>query len=86
MWKVAGSYRISGRPLEDQPFEFVEITRCDSSCFDYVDDTLSGLAGNQFSSSHCLEPSKYLFRFAVDEDVDNDFQLSVERVDYPPCE
>jgi hypothetical protein len=84
--KVAGRYRISGRPLEDQPFEFVEINRCDLSCFDYADDPLSGLAGNQFNSGYCLEPSRYLFRFAVEEDVENDFELNVERTDYPPCE
>jgi hypothetical protein len=82
---VAGRYRVSGRPLENAPFEFVEISRCDISCFD-ADDSLSRLTGNQFGSAHCLEPSQYLFRFAVQEDIENDFELSIERVDYPPCD
>jgi len=84
--KVAGRYFVSGRPLQDNPFKLVEISRCDLSCFDYADDSLSRLTGNQFGSGHCLEPSRYLFRFAVDEDVENDFELGIERADYPPCE
>jgi hypothetical protein len=84
--KVAGRYRVNGRPLENAPFDFVEISRCDISCFDYADDSLSRLTGNQFGSGHCLEPSRYLFRFSVDEDVENDFELTIDRTDYPPCE
>ena len=83
---VAGRYRVNGRPLENAPFELVEISRCDMSCFDYADDSLSRLTGNQFGSGHCLEPSRYLFRFAVQEDVENAFELSIQRTDYPPCE
>ena len=83
---VAGRYYVTGRPLdEQQPIEFVAIRKCDASCIDAW-DSLSSLTGSQFGSGHCLEPARYLFRFAVAEDLDNDSELAVARVDYPPCE
>ena len=85
--EVGGRYFINGRPQqEDRTFDFVEISRCDISCFDYGDDDLSRVTGNHLGGGHCVEPGKYLFRFSVDEDVDNDYVFNIERADYPPCE
>lgn len=85
--KVAGRYVISGRPLEAGPFELVEISRCDISCFDYAEDSLSRLTGNQFGGAYCLEASRYLFRFAVEEGLENDYELSVLHSDDDlPCQ
>jgi hypothetical protein len=83
--KVAGRYLINGRPLEDQPFEIIEIRNCDTSCFEGA-DALSSLTGIHLGGGYCLEPARYLFRFAVEEDVDNTYELNVRRVDPQPCE
>jgi hypothetical protein len=83
--KVAGRYRIDGFPLEDQPFEPIEIRNCDASCLD-TGDALSSLTGIHLGGGYCLEPSRYLFRFAVAEDVENDYELRVRRVFEEPCE
>jgi hypothetical protein len=80
--KVAGRYVIMGWPVEDRPFDFVEIRQCDVSCFEGR-DVLSLMTGTQLYGGFCLEPSKYLFRFAVDEDVENDYELNVMRTDRP---
>jgi hypothetical protein len=84
--KVAGRYFVGGRPLENASFDFVEISRCDLSCFEYADDFLSRSTGNHLGGGYCLEPSRYLFRFAVQEDIENDYELIIDRADYPPCE
>lgn len=85
--KVGGRYFINGRPSqEDRMFDFVEISRCDISCFEYGDDELSRVTGNHLGGGHCVEPGKYLLRFSVDENVDNDYVFNIERADYPPCE
>jgi hypothetical protein len=85
--KVGGRYFINGRPLqEEHPFDFVEISRCDISCFEYGEDELSRVTGNHLGGGHCVEPGKYLLRFSVDESVDNDYIFNIERADYPPCE
>jgi hypothetical protein len=85
--EVRGRYFINGRPSqEDRTFDFVEISRCDLSCFDYGDDELSRVTGNYLGGGHCVDPGKYLFRFSVDESVDNDYVFNIERADYPPCD
>jgi hypothetical protein len=83
--KVAGRYAINGEPLEMLPFELVRIRKCNVSCFD-PGELLTSLTGTHLGGSYCLEPSRYLFRFAVADDVDNDFELSVQRTSHPPCE
>jgi hypothetical protein len=83
--KVAGRYAIHGRPLEMLPFELIEIRNCDISCFE-ARDLLSSLTGTQLGGSYCLEPSRYLFRFAVEEDIENEYELNIERVESLPCE
>ena len=67
----------------EQSKNVAQITRCDLSCFEYPDDLPSRTTGTQFGSSLCLEPSRYLFRFAIDEDEIGDYQLTVTRTDRP---
>jgi len=82
---VAGRYHIATRPVSGDGLEFILITNCDISCFEYPDDLLSRTFGTEFGSSFCLEPARYLFRFAIDEDLQDDYQFAVTRTDYPAC-
>lgn len=84
--EVRGRYFIHGRPLEDARFDAIEIRRCDTSCFEYGDDEISALTGNVLGGGVCVDPGRYLFRFSVDEDVKNSYELGIERADYPPCD
>lgn len=81
--RVAGQYHIFFAPVEGNALELVRITRCDISCFEYPDDLPSRTTGHQFGSYLCLEQGRYLFRFAIDEDQEGDYQLAVTRTDRP---
>lgn len=81
--KVAARYYIVVGPKESGALELLNIARCDLSCFDYGGDWLSHTTGYEFGGGFCLEPSRYLFRFAIDEDEIGDYQLTVTRTDRP---
>lgn len=83
--KVAGHYNVIGWP-EHGSFELVHINRCDTSCFEYPDDRLRRMTGPELSGGFCLEPSKYLFRFAIDEAEQGDYRLIVMHTDSTPCD
>lgn len=85
--KAAGRYHVFGYPGEgDGIFDVVEINRCDHSCFESGTDRLTPLTGTHLYGGFCLEPSKYLFRFAIDEGEQNDYHLGIERTDSSPCD
>jgi len=84
--QVAGRYHIATMPVNGVAPEVIRITRCDLSCFEYDDDLLSRTTSTQLGSGFCLQPAQYLFRFAIDEDVDDDYSFAVTRTDYPACD
>jgi hypothetical protein len=81
--EVAGSYYIGFHPVESNVLGLVRITRCDISCYEYPDDLPSRTTGYQFGSQLCLEKARYLFRFYVEEDAQDDYRLIVRRTDRP---
>jgi hypothetical protein len=81
--EVAGNYYIIARPEESGALELLHIARCDLSCFEYGSDWLSHTTGYEFGGGFCLEPSRYLFRFAIAEDELDDYRLIVTRTDQP---
>jgi hypothetical protein len=81
--EVPGQYHIFFAPVESGALEWVHITRCDLTCFEYGDDLPSRTTGSQFGSSLCLERAKYLFRFAIEEEMLDDYQLAVTLTDRP---
>jgi hypothetical protein len=83
---VAGRYHIVVTPVENGALELVRITRCDLSCFEYGNDLLSRTTGTYLNGGFCLEPAQYLFRFAIDEEMLDDYRLIVTRTDYPACD
>jgi hypothetical protein len=83
---VAGRYFISVTPVENLALELIRIIRCDISCFEYPDDLLSRTTGTLIGEGFCLEPSQYLFRLAIAEDLIDDYRLIVTRTDYPSCD
>ena len=83
--RAAGYYFINGHPTENGPIELVEIRSCDGSCFEGR-DALSVTTGTHLYGGFCLEPRKYLFRFAVDENLETSYDLIVERSDFRTCE
>lgn len=84
--EVAGRYHIVASPKSGGSLEPLRMARCDLSCFEYPDDSLSRTTGYEFGASFCLGPSRYLFRFAIAEDELDDYRLIVHHTDYPSCD
>jgi hypothetical protein len=81
--EIAGRYFITARPEESGALRLIEAARCDLTCFEYASDSPSRTTGYDFYGEFCLEPSRYLFRFAIDEEELDDYRLIVTRTDRP---
>jgi hypothetical protein len=81
----AALYHIVAGPELGGALERIQVTRCDITCFEYADDNLSRTTGTYLSGRFCLEPGRYLFRFAIAEDELEDYRLKVTRTN-DPCD
>ncbi len=79
-------YYIVVGPHDSPAMELMEIRRCDASCFDYENDVINSTTGYEIGAGFCLEPGRYLFRFAIDEDLEGEYSLNVTRTEnYTSC-
>lgn len=84
--QVEGKYHLSVHPTESIALESIRITRCDISCFEYSDDLPSQLTGDSIGGRQCFRPGRYLFRLAIDEELDEDYDFNVALATIESCD